>query len=465
MPGATDGQEKAQTPGCHGESFVFFAIPENPMSDLPSDAVDYQSGIVPACVRDLAVNLQKTDLDPESQCFLDSLESSLAIDWLASEVPLHETEKSQGYDVIVMGRSPLPIPWSEAVAFKQVTGAGLVVLLDGDEPEDVQSSQSSATAGIWRVSNHWLSVVLPWVIDQCLERKRLLMGHARLESQLRDAEYRLEMSNVASTVLHNVGNVLNSVNVAGKVLEDLVTQSSVVLIHRMSKLLKEHDGDWITFLSEDPKGKKILPFLQKIGGPLVEEQQTLLKEIQGLQRHLSHVRHIILSHQAMGRDRGWVEPVVMEELLEQAIELSFEPQDFGWVTIRREFCQVPRVLVDKHQVLQILVNLFRNAKQAMQQYHQPMHTFTLSTRFQPTAPQHRVEVIVQDTGAGIAPEHVSRMFTRGFTTKKEGNGIGLHSSARTLEKLGGSLSVFSAGTGLGATFTIAVPIAEEGEGA
>ncbi len=433
------------------------------MMDLPLDAVDHQAGTVPAFLRVLAINLPKTDLDPASQCFLDSLESSLSIDWLVSEIPIRETEKSQGYDLVVIGRSPLQIPWTEAVAFKQVTGAGLVVLLERDESDDVQSHKSSATAGIWRVSTHWLSFVLPWVIDQCLERKRLLMGQARLESQLRDAEYRLEMSNVASTVLHNVGNVLNSVNVAGKVLEDLVTQSSIMLIHRMSNLLKEHDEDWMAFLSEDPKGKKILPFLKKIGGPLVEEQQALLKEIQGLQRHLSHVRHIILSHQAMGRDHGWVEPVVIEELLEQAIELSFEPQDFGWVTIRREFCQVPRVLVDKHQVLQILVNLFRNAKQAMQQYAQPMHTFTLSTRRQATAPDQKVEVIVQDTGAGIAPEHVSRMFTRGFTTKKEGNGIGLHSSARTLEKLGGSLTVFSAGTGLGATFTIAVPIAGEGE--
>lgn len=434
------------------------------MIDLPLDAVDHQAGIVPGFLRVLAINLQKTDLDPASQCFLDSLESSLSIDWLVSEIPIRETEKSQGYDLVVIARSPLQIPWSEAVAFKQVTGVGLVVLLERDESEDVQSSKSSATAGIWRVSNHWLSFVLPWVIDQCLERKRLLMGQARLESQLRDAEYRLEMSNLASTVLHNVGNVLNSVNVAGKVLEDLVTQSSVMLIHRMSNLLKEHDEDWMTFLSDDPKGKKILPFLKKIGGPLVEEQQTLLKEIRGLQRHLSHVRHIILSHQAMGRDHGWVEPVVIEELLEQAIELSFEPQDFGWVTIRRKFSQVPRVLVDKHQVLQILVNLFRNAKQAMQQYKQPMHTLSLSTRRHATAPHHKVEVIVQDTGAGIAPEHLSRMFTRGFTTKKEGNGIGLHSSARTLEKLGGSLSVFSAGTGLGATFSITVPIAEEGQG-
>ncbi|MDR4493944.1 MAG: sensor histidine kinase [Nitrospirales bacterium] len=433
------------------------------MMNLHVDAVDDHTGIVPSVLRVLAVNFQKTDLDSTFQLFLDSPGSSLSIDWVVSTVPLHETEKSQGYDLALIAQSSPPISWSEAVVFKQATDAGFVILLEADMSEDVALSRAPSTVGIWRIASHWLPMVLPWVIEQCLERKRLLMEQARSDSQLRDAEYRFEMANVASTVLHNVGNVLNSVNVTGKVLEDLVTQSSVPLIHRMSNLLKEHDEDWMTFLSEDPKGKKILPFLKKIGEPLVGEQQALLKEIQSLQRHLSHVRHIILSHQAMARDHGWVEPVAIEELVAQAIELSFEPRDCSWVTIRREFCQVPRVLVDKHQVLQILVNLFRNAKQAMQQYVQPMHTFTLSIRRQAAAPHHKVEVIVQDTGVGIAPEHVNRMFTRGFTTKKEGNGIGLHSSARTLEKLGGSLSVFSAGTGLGATFTMVVPIAEEAE--
>lgn len=428
------------------------------------EVVDCQTGIVPSLIRVLAINLQKTDPALPSQLFLDSQESSLSIDWAASEVPCHAIEKSQGYDLVLIGQTSRPISWSEAAAAKQATDVGLVLLLETGKSEDVGSDRAPDTTGIWKISGRLLASMWPWILDQCRERKRLLSEQARLESQLADAEYRLEMANVASTVLHNVGNVLNSVNVAGKVLEDLVTQSSAILIHRMSNLLKEHDEDWMTFLSEDPKGKKILPFLKKIGGPMLEEQQALLKEIQGLQRHLSHVRHIILSHQAMGREHGWVEPVAIEQLLEQAIELSFEPVDFGWVTIRREFCQVPRVLVDKHQVLQILVNLFRNAKQAMQQYAQPMHTLTLSTRRQVDTPQHKVEVIVQDTGAGIAPEYVSRMFTRGFTTKKEGNGIGLHSSARILEKLGGSLSMYSAGTGLGATFTLTVPIAEESEG-
>lgn len=93
------------------------------MIDLPQEVVDHQAGIVPAFVRVLAINLQETDLDPASQCFLDSLESSLSIDWLASEIPTRETEKSQGYDLVIIARSPLSIPWSEAVAFKQVTGA------------------------------------------------------------------------------------------------------------------------------------------------------------------------------------------------------------------------------------------------------------------------------------------------------------------------------------------------------
>jgi signal transduction histidine kinase len=262
-------------------------------------------------------------------------------------------------------------------------------------------------------------------------------------------------------VLHNVGNVLNSVNVAGKVLEDLATQSSVVLINRISDLLKAHEQDWMTFLSEDPKGQKILPFLTKVGPSLVAEQQTFLKELQGLQRHLSHVRHIILSHQEMARAQGQVKPVAIADLLEQALELSFHPGDARWVTIQRDFSPVPPVLAEEHQVLQILVNLFRNAKQAMQQHDQPRHTLTLSVRPQIHELPSQVAVSIQDTGMGIAPEHVSCLFRRGFTTKKDGNGIGLHSSAMTLEKLGGSLSVQSAGVGLGATFTLTIPVAGE----
>lgn len=421
---------------------------------------DSSSCLAPASIRVLAINLQPSDLGEASLAWLDSRSSFLSVAWGASSSLSNYAGESCTYDLILVGQIGRVMSSVQVGAVKQVTGAGLALLLDGDE-EETGSAEFPAEEGVWKIPEHVLPIVLPWVLEQCIERQRLMAEQARRDTQLRDMEYRLETANLASTVLHNVGNVLSSVNVAGKVLENLTMQSSVVLINRMSDLLIEHEEDWMTYLSEDPKGKKLLPLLKRLGGQLIEEQQALLKEIHGLQRHLSHVRHIILSHQTRVREQNVLESVAIEELLEEALELSFQPGDARWVTIQREFLNVPPVLVEKHQMLQILVNLFRNAKQAMQQKPQPMHTLSLSTRVQATEPHAKVEVIVQDTGTGIAPEHLSRMFQRGFTTKKEGNGIGLHSSAMTLEKLGGSLSVHSAGVGLGATFTLAIPMAEE----
>ncbi len=432
------------------------------MNDLHLDSADSLSGLDPASIRILAVDLQRLDLDVNSQACLDSRSSSVVVDWGTSTRLVDCVGEGGAYDLVLIGQSSQASSVIQAVRFKQENKVGLVLLLESGTQGAAGLVGSPTKGRVWKVPDHMLSMVLPWAIELCVERKALLAEQLRMDRQLQDMEYRLEMADMASTVLHNVGNVLNSVNVAGKVLEDLTTQSSVVLINRMSDLLKEHDQDWMTFLSEDPKGKKILPFLRKIGASLLTEQQAFLKEIQGLQRHLSHVRHIILSHQAMARDHGRVESVAIEDLLEQAIELSFQPGDRHWVTIQREFLPVPMVFVDKHQILQILVNLFRNAKQAMQQHPLPMHTLTLSIRSQSDGTLSRVEVRLRDTGVGIAPEHLGRMFSRGFTTKKEGNGIGLHSSAMTLERLGGSLSVQSTGVGLGATFILAIPVAEDG---
>ena len=413
-----------------------------------------------ASIRVLAVNLQPTDLGEASRAWLEARETFLTVDWGTAPSCSTYAAESGRYDLILVGQSDRVMSSVQVGAMKQAIGAGLALLLDADK-EKTNSVEFTVEEGVWKIPGHVLPLVLPLVIEQCVERQRLIAKQASLEFQFRDMEYRLETANLASTVLHNVGNVLSSVNVAGKVLENLTMQSSVILINRMSDLLIEHEENWMTYLSEDPKGKKLLPLLKKLGGQLVEEQQALLKEIHGLQRHLSHVKHIILSHQTRTRQQGILEPVAVDELLEEALELSFQPGDARWVTIQREFLKVPPVLVEKHQMLQILVNLFRNAKQAMQQKPQRMHTLSLSTRLQATTPPAKVEVMVQDTGMGIAPEHLSRMFQRGFTTKKGGNGIGLHSSAMTLEKLGGSLSVHSAGVGKGAIFTLAIPPAEE----
>jgi signal transduction histidine kinase len=140
--------------------------------------------------------------------------------------------------------------------------------------------------------------------------------------------------------------------------------------------------------------------------------------------------------------------------------LSFQPGDAKWITVHRDYQEVPTILVDQHQLVQILVNLLRNAKQAMRQQTQDSHELRLSVNYQ-GHDKTSVVITIQDSGIGIAPEHLSKMFTRGFTTKKDGNGIGLHSAIVAIRSMGGSMHVHSDGVGRGAMFTLTFPVQKE----
>jgi signal transduction histidine kinase len=302
--------------------------------------------------------------------------------------------------------------------------------------------------------------ILKWVFQQAQERKQFLAEQQHLRRQLDEAAYKIEMADVASTVLHNVGNVLTSVTVAANMVESVIDQSSVILVSRMGELIKAHDQDLGTYLTEDPKGKRIPPSLEKLGTHLIEEQGAILKEMRGLLRNICHMKQIIASHQTMAKSTGQAEQISLTEVLSHAMELSFQPGDEKWITIRLDYQQVPPVLVEQHQLLQILVNLLRNAKQAMRQQVQDRHDLHLSVKYQEDDETY-VVMTIQDSGIGIAPEHLSNMFTRGFTTKIDGNGIGLQSSILAIQNMGGSMFVQSEGVGKGATFTLTFPVQKE----
>jgi signal transduction histidine kinase len=243
-------------------------------------------------------------------------------------------------------------------------------------------------------------------------------------------------------------------------VESVVDQSAVALVNRMAELIKAHDQDLGTYLMEDPKGKRIPPSLEKLGTHLLEEQRVVLKEMKGLVRNIRHMKQIIASHQTMAKSAGQTEQISLADVLSHAMELSFQPGDEKWITIRPDYQQVPTVLVDQHQLLQILVNLLRNAKQAMRQQVQDSHELILSVKYQDDD-EATVVMTIQDSGIGIVPEHLSKMFTRGFTTKTDGNGIGLQSSILAIKNMGGSMHVQSEGVGRGATFTLTFPVQKE----
>jgi len=124
------------------------------------------------------------------------------------------------------------------------------------------------------------------------------------------------------------------------------------------------------------------------------------------------------------------------------------------VNLRCEFADVPEIVVEKHKVLQILVNLLRNAKYACEASGRTDKEVVIRILNQAGA----VQIAVADNGVGIHPEHLGRIFSHGFTTKKDGHGFGLHSGALAAKDLGGALRVDSDGPGRGATFTLDLPI-------
>jgi signal transduction histidine kinase len=123
------------------------------------------------------------------------------------------------------------------------------------------------------------------------------------------------------------------------------------------------------------------------------------------------------------------------------------------IKVVRDFGSLPPIYTDKHRVLQILVNLIRNANHACDESGRDDKEIVLQT----TSIGDRVKISITDNGIGVPPENLTRIFNHGFTTRKDGHGFGLHSGALTAKELGGSLTVYSNGPGLGATFTLELP--------
>jgi len=263
------------------------------------------------------------------------------------------------------------------------------------------------------------------------------------------------MAEVATGVLHNVGNVLNSVNVSANVVMDRLRQSRITGLQKTVRLLEPHAGDLGRFFSEDPKAKLVPDYLGKLYWQLDNERYELISELAGLMRNVDHIKEIVTMQQSYAKVDGLSEAVSPAVLLEDALRLNEEALVRSRVTVEREYDgSAPKVRVDRHKVLQILVNLVTNARQAVCEAECRDRKIRVRVGRKECG---RVRVEVEDNGVGIPAENLVRIFQHGFTTKKDGHGFGLHSGALAARQMGGNLAVTSAGPGLGATFSLELP--------
>jgi PAS domain S-box-containing protein len=291
------------------------------------------------------------------------------------------------------------------------------------------------------------------ITEQKLSAEKL----QQIQRQLVEASRVAGMAEIATGVLHNVGNVLNCVNISSGVIADLLRKSKTDRLAKASKLMNEHKDHLGDFLTQDPKGRMIPGFLETLSQELSREQTKLAAETASLQQNVDHIKQIVAMQQSYAKVSGALENVALHELMEDALRMASVALARLRIEVVREFEPVPPVLVDRHVILQILINLVNNAKDALDSRPEGRQ-LTLRVR---RVDDERVRVEVTDNGEGIPTQNLARIFNHGFTTKKSGHGFGLHSGANAAKQPGGSLNVHSDGPGTGATFILELPITHD----
>jgi len=291
------------------------------------------------------------------------------------------------------------------------------------------------------------------VLEQRVEERTRELRNA--QSELLDSARQAGMAEIATNVLHNVGNVLNSVNISADLIARKLRNSKTLGLGKAMQLINGHPDDLGHFLTEDDKGKLLPGYLNQLVGAIAQEQQEMADELGLMSKSVDHIKDIVATQQSYAGANSMTEPLYISELLEDALRMNAGALTRHHVTVIREYSEVPQVMGDKHRLLLILINLISNAKYAMSDLDNRSREMTLGVRVVDNA---FLEISVRDDGEGIAPENMTRIFALGFTTRKEGHGFGLHSCALAAIEMNGHLTAHSDGPGLGALFTLQIPL-------
>jgi len=300
-------------------------------------------------------------------------------------------------------------------------------------------------------------------------------GTSKNISELKEAERKIEevqaqllttarlagMAEIATNVLHNVGNVLNSINVSADVIGTQLRASKLKGLARSVALLDAHTEDLAEFLTQDSKGRLLPTYLRELARTLSIEHEAIATELGALCSCVEHIKQVIATQQSYAGTPRIVEPARVDELLDDALRMNANALMRHKVDVVKNYTTLPMLLLDRHRVLQVLVNLISNAKQALDAVADRRALITLNAVLlegMGGMDGPALRVTVTDNGEGIAPENLTLVFSHGFTTRKNGHGFGLHSCVLAAQEMGGSLHVHSDGPGQGASFILEVPV-------
>lgn len=299
-------------------------------------------------------------------------------------------------------------------------------------------------------SNNYI-IVFRDITERKLAEEKLELLNKELISTAR----RAGMADVATAVLHNIGNVLNSVNTSVQILLERDKEFKLDGINELSLLFNKNKDNLEGFLKNDRIGQHVPQYLEQFAKYIVSERSFYREELASLNNKVSHIKKIVSMQQALSGGTSMAEPTDVIRLIEEALMINAENIEKFGIVIEKEYSFCPTINIDRVRIIQILVNLIKNATEVLIETKRSDKKITIRTLKDGL---NQIQIDVIDNGKGIAEENLTKIFAYGFTTKKTGHGIGLHSSSLSAQEIGGSLKAYSEGLDRGTTFTLRLPL-------
>ncbi len=288
-------------------------------------------------------------------------------------------------------------------------------------------------------------------------RKQTEEALKQAQEELLGAAHKSGMAEIATGVLHDVGNVLNSINVSCELMAGAARSSTLEALTRVNGLLAEHTSDLTEFLSDPDQARKILEVYREAENTLAEEKTQIAAETQHLQRQVDLLREVVTTQQDYARVGLFSQETSVQDVINDALALQKTRLDSYNVTVERDCDPTLVVTTQKTKLVYVLINLIQNAVDALKEDNSS-NPDARTLRIETESADDMVVVRVIDNGVGIPDENLTDIFTHGFTTKPDGHGFGLHTCANFMNEIGGSITVSSDGLGEGSRFELRIPV-------
>jgi PAS domain S-box-containing protein len=258
---------------------------------------------------------------------------------------------------------------------------------------------------------------------------------------------------VAADVLHNVGNVLNSVYVSSIEMVEILSKSSLLGLIKANDLLQSNRSNIVDFILNNPKGQALLDYYIKIGEELIAEKNRIENELSQQLNKINIIKEILDIQQSFTKSPSFFENLSVSGVINDSLLILQRAVLKNQITLVNNSAQDLTVFTNKARLTHVIINIVKNAIEAMEGSARFNRVITIESKKDITS----TYIIFSDKGEGIAKENLALIFNHGFTTKKEGRGFGLHACANSMTELKGKIFASSEGVGKGSVFTLVFP--------